>query len=146
MTSAEIRSFIDRFVRAWESQDPAKVAACYADGCEVVSPIFSTLHGRAEVEKSFTDLIKAFALQRIRVDEAVIGSEDPARAAIVLNMQSTHVGEVFGVPGSGKKIERTIAFFLTLKDGAIVREQRIYDFTSMLMELGVLKVKPGHAH
>jgi steroid delta-isomerase-like uncharacterized protein len=146
MTSAEIRSFIDRFVRAWESQDPAKIGACYADACEVVSPIFSTLHGRAEVEKSFAALVKAFALQRIRVDEVVISGDDSQRAAVVLNMQSTHVGEVFGMPASGKKIERTIAFFLTLKDDAIVREQRIYDFTSMLMELGVLKVKPGHAH
>ncbi|MDP2055935.1 MAG: hypothetical protein Q8L75_20040 [Acidobacteriota bacterium] len=40
------------------------------------------------------------------------------------------------------KIQRTIAYFLTLKDGLIVRETRLYDFTSMLMQLGVLRAKP----
>ena len=144
MTSAEF--VVHRPVRLAWKPGPAKISACYAEKCEVVSPIFSTLHSRAEVEKSFADLVKALALLRIRMDEAVISSEDPPRAAIVLNMQSTHIGEMFGMPGTGKKIERTIAFFLTLKDDVIVREQRIYDFTSLLVELGVLKVKPGHAH
>ena len=31
---------------------------------------------------------------------------------------------------------------LSLKDGAIVREQRIYDFTGMLIQIGLLKAKP----
>ena len=57
-------------------------------------------------------------------------------------MKSTHIGEVFGVPPSGKQIERTIAYFLTFKDGLITREVRLYDFTSMLMQLGVLRAKP----
>jgi hypothetical protein len=29
-----------------------------------------------------------------------------------------------------------------LKDGKIVQERRIYDFTGLLIQIGVLKVKP----
>ena len=33
---------------------------------------------------------------------------------------------------------------MTLKDGLIIKETRIYDFTSMLMQLGALRAKPAH--
>ena len=44
---------------------------------------------------------------------------------------------------NAKRIERTIAYFLTFRDGLIVNERRLYDFTNMLMQLGVLKAKPA---
>lgn len=144
MTTAEVRSFLDRFVHAWQGQDVSALGGCYTDDCVVVSPIFSTLRGRSAVEKSYTDLFKALAVRNVRVDDTIIGSEEPARAVVVWNVQSTHVGEVFGMPATGKNIERTVAYFLTIEDGKISRELRLYDFTSMLMQLGVLRAKPGH--
>ena len=144
MTSDEIRSLLDRFRQAWERRDLPALVACYAEDCEVVSPIFRTLTGRSQVEKSYADLAKAFETQQIKVEDIVIGDDDPPRAVIVWHMQSRHVGEVFGMPPSGKKIDVTVAFILTLRDGLIIRETRIYDFTSMLMQLGALRAKPAH--
>jgi steroid delta-isomerase-like uncharacterized protein len=144
MTNAEVRSFLDRFVLAWQGQDVGALAACYTDDCVVVSPIFNTLRGRSAVEKSYADLFRALAVRNARVDDTVIGSEEPARAVVVWNVQSTHVGEVFGMPATGKNIERTVAYFLTLENGKIAKELRVYDFTNMLMQLGVLRAKPGH--
>ena len=143
MTSDEIRSFLDRFVHAWEHQDVAALGACYTDDCVVVSPIFSTLKGRAKVEKSYTDLFLAFANPSIHVDDIIISDSEPARAVIVWTVKSIHAGNIFGMPGSGKHIERTIAYFFTFRDGLIAKERRVYDFTSMLMQLGVLKAKPN---
>ena len=94
--------------------------------------------------KSFTELFKAFETQQITVQDVVIGNDNPPRAVVVWKLQSTHVGEVFGLPASGKRIERTIAYILTLRDGLITKETRIYDFTSMLMQLGALRAKPVH--
>ncbi|MDO8680435.1 MAG: ester cyclase [Acidobacteriota bacterium] len=141
MTSDEIRSFLDRFVLAWGRGDAATLGALYADDCIVVSPIFRTLKGRAQVERSYVDLFKAFEQETIRVDDIVI--EVPARAVVVWTAHSTQVGEIFGMPPTGKKIERTIAYILTLQDGRIAKEVRIYDFTSMLMQIGVLRAKPA---
>lgn len=144
MTNDDIRSFLERFRHAWEKEDVQTLVACYADDCVVVSPIFSTLTGRAHVEKSFIDLFKAFGKQKIEVEDIVIGNEDPPRAVMVWKLQSTHVGEVFGMPPSGKRIAVTICFVLTLRNGLITKDHRIYDFTSMLMQLGALRAKPAH--
>jgi steroid delta-isomerase-like uncharacterized protein len=143
MTSDEIRSFLDRFVRAWEKQDVPALGACYADTCTVVSPIFHTLKGRAQVERPYTDLFRAFSSPSIHVDDTVVSTGTPPRAVIVWTVRSTHTGEIFGVPGTGKRIERTIAYFLTFRNGTIINERRVYDFTNMLMQLGVLKAKPA---
>ena len=144
MTSDEIRAFLDHFRQSWERQDVAALTACYADDCVVVSPIFSTLTGKARVEKAFVDLFKAFQTHNITVVDEVIGNEEPPRAVMLWNIQSSHIGEVFGMPASGKRIDRTMAIILTLKGGLITKETRIYDFTSMLIQLGVLKTKPAH--
>jgi steroid delta-isomerase-like uncharacterized protein len=145
MTNEEIRSFLARFRHAWESQDLTALVACYAEDCVVVSPIFNTVTGRAQVEKTYAELFKAFATQKVKVEDIVIGNDDPARAVVMWNIQSTHVGDVFGMPPSGKRIDRTIAYILTLRDGLIIKERRIYDFTSMLMQIGVLRAKPAHS-
>lgn len=142
--SDQIRDFLEHFRQTWERQDVAGLVSCYADDCVVVSPIFSTIRGRANLEKSFADLFKAFETHKITVEDLIISDDEPPRAVLVWNIQSVHIGEVFGMPPSGKRIERTIAFFLTLKDGRIAKEKRLYDFTSMLMQLGVLKVKPAN--
>jgi steroid delta-isomerase-like uncharacterized protein len=143
MTSDEIRSFLDRFVRAWEKQDVKALGACYCQDCTVVSPIFHTVRGRAQVERSYTDLFRAFASPAVRVDDMVISTGEPPRAVLVWTVQAIHAGELFGMPGSGKRIERTAAYILTFRDGLIVNERRVYDFTHMLMQLGVLKAKPA---
>jgi steroid delta-isomerase-like uncharacterized protein len=144
MTNDDIRSLLERFRQAWESEDVPTLAACYADDCVVVSPIFSTLTGRAQVQKSFSDLVKALASPKIEVIDIIIANDDPPRAVMIWRMQSTQVGEMFGMPASGKRIERTIAFVLTLRDGLIAKEMRIYDYTSLLIQLGALRAKPVH--
>ena len=144
MTNDDILSFLERFRHAWERGDVVELVGCYAQDCVVVSPIFNTLNQRSQIEKSYTDLFKALAFQKITVDDIVIGNEDPPRAVVVWDVHATHVGEMFGVPPSGKQIERTIAFIMTLKDGLITKENRIYDFTSMLIQLGALRAKPVH--
>ena len=143
MTSDEIRSFLDRFVHAWEHQDVAALSACYTDDCVVVSPIFSTNKGRTQVEKSYRDLFMAFTNPTITVDDTIVSDTDPARAVLVWTVKSVHTGNIFGMPGSGKQIERNMAYLFTFRGGLVAKERRIYDFTSMLMQLGVLKAKPN---
>jgi steroid delta-isomerase-like uncharacterized protein len=142
MTSHDIRTLLDEFVQAWQRQDVKALGACYAEDCVVKSPIFNTINGRTQVEQAFADVFRAFTYQTFQVDDIVI-SEEPSRAVLVCTLKSTHVGEIFGMPPSGKQIDRTMAFVQSMTDGKIVREARIYDFTSMLVQLGVLRVKAG---
>jgi steroid delta-isomerase-like uncharacterized protein len=141
MTSDEVRSFLERFTKAWEEGDLVTLAGCYADDCVVVSPIFHTLHGLPQVEHSFRSAFKAFASQSLHVDEVIIDGENPGRAAMVWTTKVKHQGEIFGIPATGKTINVTISLILTLVDGKILREMRVYDFTNMLIQLGVLRAK-----
>jgi steroid delta-isomerase-like uncharacterized protein len=141
MTSEEVRAFLDRFGKAWEEGDLVTLAECYTDDCEVVSPIFHTLHGLPQVEQSFRDAFKAFGTQSMRVNDVIIDAENPRRAAVVWTAKVKHQGEIFGIPASGKIIEATMVLILTLTDGKISREVRVYDFTKMLLQLGVLRAK-----
>jgi steroid delta-isomerase-like uncharacterized protein len=141
MTGDELQAFLDRFAKAWQEGDLVTLADCYADNCEVVSPIFHTLHGLPQVEHSFRAAFKAFAAQSMHVDEVIIDAETRKTAAVVWTAKVKHQGEIYGVAATGKVFEVTIALFLTFADGKIAREVRVYDFTQMLIQLGALRAK-----
>ena len=61
---------------------------------------------------------------------------------IAFHASGTHQGEFLGLPGTGKWVEFRAVFLLTLADDHIVHERRVYDFTGLLIKLGILKVKP----
>lgn len=141
MTSAEIRTFCERFAGAWVREDVDALTACYADDCEVISPIFRTLRGRTEVEGSFRDLFKALSDYNIQVNDIIVDHDGGERAVLVWTAQSTHRGEIFGMPGTGRRIENEVAFIFRFQGDKIALDRRIYDFTRMLMQIGVLKAK-----
>lgn len=140
MTSQEVHDFLERFRTAWLEGNLEGVSDCYVDNCEVISPIFHTVRGRGALENSYRDAFRAFGTVSIKSDEPIIDSEHE-RAAVVWTFKTKHQGEIFGVPASGRMIEITVAFVLTLSNGRILKEVRIYDFAKMLLELGVLRAR-----
>ena len=56
--------------------------------------------------------------------------------------EGTHVGEFLGLPPIGKSFHLKAVLLYELEAGKIVRERRIYDFTGMLMQIGILKARP----
>jgi steroid delta-isomerase-like uncharacterized protein len=141
MTSDEIRVFCDDYARMWERGDIAGLSACYLDTCEVVSPVFNILHGRAQLETSFRELFRAFTDFRFEIDDVIIDLERRERAVMLITAFQTHSGEIFGVPGTGRRFETRVAFVFTFDNGRIARDSRLYDFTGMLMQLGALRAK-----
>jgi len=74
------------------------------------------------------------------VDDLII---DGNRATTVLSVEGTHIGDFLGLPPTGKRFRMSAVFFYELENGQIVRERRIYDFTGLLLQIGVLKAKPA---
>jgi steroid delta-isomerase-like uncharacterized protein len=140
MTSDEIRALLTRFATAWREEDLETLSECYTDDCEVVSPIFHTLRGRAQVEGSFRDLFKSFSNVSFQTEQPIIDAEH-GRAAMVWTLKGKHAGEIFGVSPTGRTIEVNTAFVMTFNNGRILKEVRIYDFAKMLLELGVLRAR-----
>jgi predicted ester cyclase len=61
----------------------------------------------------------------------------------VHTVEGTHMQELLGLSPTGKRFQMSVAFIYELNDHKIVREQRIYDFTGMLVQIGVLKARPA---
>jgi hypothetical protein len=48
-----------------------------------------------------------------------------------------------GLPGSGKAFHIHGVQIFSIVNGLIAHERRIYDFTGLLIQLGVLRGRPG---
>jgi steroid delta-isomerase-like uncharacterized protein len=139
MTRAEIVAFFDARQAAYDNFDAAALASDYADACVVDSPTGGTHTGRTAVQKVLQAVFDAFLDMKIRTDSLVI---DGDRVAQAMSIEGTNMGGFLGLSASGKPFRLTAVFLYELKDRQIVRERRIYDFTGMLTQIGVLKTKP----
>ena len=139
MTRDEVVAFFDRRQGAYDNLDAAMLAAGYADNCTVESPMVGTHNGRATVEQAFRTVFSAFPDHKLQSDGVVI---DGNRVAQILSLEGTNIGGFLGLPPSGKTFRVPAVFLYEFKDRQIGRERRIYDFTGVLMQIGVLKAKP----
>jgi steroid delta-isomerase-like uncharacterized protein len=140
MTRDDIAAVFAEREKLWNSHDVAAFAAHHSERGEVTSPIFGTVHGRDAIEKSYRNLFKTFVDWDFRGEDPVI---DGQRAAQGFTVHMTHAAEIFGVPSSGRRLEiHGVLLFEFDADGKIARERRVYDFTGMLIQAGVLKAKP----
>jgi predicted ester cyclase len=68
---------------------------------------------------------------------------DANQVVEVLTIEGTNVGGLMGLPASGKHFRVPAVFTYELRGDKIARERRIYDFTGMLVQVGVLKARPA---
>ena len=68
---------------------------------------------------------------------------DGDAAAQVVTLEGTDSGQFLGLPPTGKSFRVPAVLLYEFKDGQIARERRIYDFTGLLVQIGLLKAKPN---
>lgn len=141
MSRDEVVRLFEQWQVLWAKRDPAGLSGMYTDDCSVTSPIFGNIRGRAAVEDSNRRLYKVFPdLDLTNLDLIIDGD----RVVQIFNTTATHAGEFMGVPGTGRKAQVHGVRIMRLENGLIKEETRIYDFTLLLMQVGVLRGKPGH--
>ena len=140
-TRSELQTFFERYMETWKRRDPVALAAYYAEDCIVESPMYQTRRGRKEIEEAYRAFLTSFPDAAHVVEAVVI---DPPRIAIFTTINATHVNDFFGLPGTNRKIEiRHSRLFQIDDNGLIAHERRIYDFTGVLVKVGVLKARPA---
>jgi predicted ester cyclase len=140
MTHAELVSFANRHLESMTRHDPVALAAAHAAEGIIESPMFATVQGRVAIEGSYRSLFTSFPDWQIGIDALIV---DPPHVAMLGTATATHVNDFFGHAGTQKKIDIPIARFLTIEKDGITRERRIYDFTGLLVQIGVLRAKPA---
>ena len=140
MSRATLEALVKLQMEALNHHDPAAVAEQHALNGIVESPMFATLRGRKAIEHSHRSFLTSFPDAKFVLDTAVI---DAPRVAMFLKFSATHAGEFYGLPGTNKHIRVLMARLMTIEGGLIAHERRIYDFTGVLVQTGVLRAKPA---
>ena len=68
---------------------------------------------------------------------------DGDRVAEMTTLSGTDTGGFMGRPPTGKPFRVPIVWLFTVKDGQFTRARPIYDFTGLLVQIGLLKAKPA---
>jgi predicted ester cyclase len=141
MTRADMQAVIDTYLAAWTNRAPVTIAQHHALDAVAESPIYATLRGRDAIEEASRAFFTSFPDATQIVEATLV---DPPHAAVFTTVNATHMNEFFGLPGTGRRIEFRNARLIRVDDaGLIVHERRIYDFTGLLVQIGVLRAKPG---
>jgi steroid delta-isomerase-like uncharacterized protein len=137
---AELQAVSDRLQEAFTRRDSAAVAACHTPDGIVESPMFATLRGRKAIEEAQRSFFTVFPDVTMTIDATVI---DPPYVAVFATMHATHVSEFFGLPGTGRQFEVRVSRLFKIQGELIAHETRVYDFTGLLVQVGVLRAKPA---
>jgi len=141
MTRADLQAIVERYLEAWANRDPEEIARFHSDEAVAESPIYSTLRGRQAIQDAARAFYTSFPDAAQAIEQMLI---DPPHAAVFTTVNAKHVNDFFGLPGTGRRIEFRNARLMRMNDdGLIVHERRIYDFTGILVQTGVLRAKPA---
>jgi steroid delta-isomerase-like uncharacterized protein len=136
----EILALFKRRHEALDSLDAPALAMQYTEDCTVESPVAGVIHGRPGVERVYRAWFEAFLDMETEPQQLLIDGE---HAVEVLQVEGTHIGEFMRLPASGKRFHFSAVCVFNFKGLLIERERRIYDFTGLLVQLGVLRTKPA---
>jgi steroid delta-isomerase-like uncharacterized protein len=141
MTTDSIRTFIDRHTASWNRRDAASLSLSHAANCVVVSPMFGRVEGRPAIGGTYAALFSIFPDWEIEFDTPIA---DGARLAVSFSVIATHQGDFMGFAGTGRRCSfEGVSLFDLAPDGLIAAERRVYDFTGLLAQLGVLRIRPA---
>lgn len=140
MTRQDILALLDRRQVAYDRRDVVALTNLHAENGVVESLVAGTVRGRKAIGEVYHAWLTAFP-------DVVITSEllliDGLRAAHVVTHTGTDRGGFMGLPPTGKPFRVPIVYLFEFRDGHILHERRIYDFTGLLVQIGVLKAKPA---
>ena len=140
MTRDDIVALLARRHDAIVRRDAAALMADYAEDAVVESPLAGIVKGREALAQVYRAFWTAFPDRVDRFEEPIV---DGDRAAQVDTITGTDLGGFMGLAPTGKPFRIPIVHLFTFDDRHIVHERRIYDFTGMLVQIGVLKAKPA---
>jgi steroid delta-isomerase-like uncharacterized protein len=140
MTREALKDIAERYVDVWKRRDAAGVALFHATDGVAESPMYATLRGRKAIEHASRAFFTSFPDATFEYDTMIV---DPPNVAVSVTANATHMNDFFGLPGTDRRIEFRVAWLIRTNDeGLIEYERRIYDFTGLLLQLGVLRAKP----
>ena len=140
MNRDDIVALFARRNDAWARRDAAALAADHAENAVAESPIHGRIEGRARIRAAYENWFSSFADLTHTTKDVLI---DGNKAAQFFTMRGTQSAPFGSVPATGRRLDFSGVILFTIgPDGLFIHDQRIYDVTGVLVQLGVLKAKP----
>ncbi len=133
LDKAEAIEFVHRILRAAADRDLALLGSLYSYSAVAVSPVFGEILGRDAILRTWETLFSTLKDVRVQVSDILV---DEQRVAVVSNISATtDRSGWFGFPARGASVEYRMLLLLTIVNGEIVRDERIYDVANVLKRL-----------
>ncbi len=140
MTREEVVSMLDRRFTALNNRDLTTLMTVHDPKGVVDSPLGGHATGTEAIRKVYDSWLASFPDAQFEIEPPIV---DGDRVAQVATVTGTDSGGFMGLPPTGKKFSLPMVFLFTMRDGKIQHERRVYDFTGLMIQLGVLKAKPA---
>lgn len=140
MTRDEIEAFFEGRRQAWLTRDADGLGAFHTENGTMDSPMFGHRQGRHAIADSYRALFATFPDWDFQGEPLLI---DGNRVCQPFTATATHVGPFMGIDGTNRKFKIQGVRLFTMADGLVQHERRMYDFTGLLIQVGVLRGKPA---
>jgi predicted ester cyclase len=141
MTRADIVRMFDQRQDAVDRRDIDFIVGQYAPDCEQISPMAGGIvKGREAIRKLYETWFNGFP-DLVWTSEAPLIDGD--RITQMTTQSGTDTGGFMGLRPTGKPFRVPMVWIFKIKDGQFVHVRPIYDFTGLLVQIGVLKAKPA---
>jgi steroid delta-isomerase-like uncharacterized protein len=134
-----MRQFFDRRTDAYRRRDVDALTSDHAENCVLESPLAGEVRGRTAIENVYRGFLGSFPDFAMDDVELVVEGD---RVVQIATMSGTNTGGFMGMAPTGKRFKFPVVSICSFEDGLIAHERRIYDFTGMLTQVGILKAKP----
>jgi len=119
--------------------DSEALAVLHAEDGVVESPLAGgTATGREAIQEVYQAFF-TWSSPTIEQEELLI---DGSHAMCLYRVSGTDKGGFMGMRPTGRSFAVPMVGIFEVRDGLIARERRIYDFTGLLVQVGVIKAKP----
>jgi steroid delta-isomerase-like uncharacterized protein len=141
MTRDDIVAMFARRQQALDRHDADALAADHSEDSVVHSPMGGgTVTGRDAIARIYSSYFTALADMTFTQEQLLV---DGDHAVLVGRTAGTDTGGFMGMAPSHRAISFPIVLLYELRDGRIIHEHRVYDFTGVLLQIGVIKAKPS---
>ena len=126
-------------LKALARHDAIAAANAHAEDGVYQSPMAGTVIGRGAIAKMYEAWFKGFPDFALAAEELVVEGD---RVIEIGTFSGTDTGGFMGLPATGKQFRLPVVSICTVQDGSIAKVRTIYDFTGLLLQVGILKAKP----
>ncbi|WP_426076354.1 ester cyclase [Janthinobacterium sp. PSPC3-1] len=127
------RIAVETLYRAFSEQNPDLVDAVLAPGWDDIPLAPGQASGPAGIKPIIRSMAAAFPDVHITIHDMV---QEPGKIAVRAEISGTHLGELFGIAPTGKKVSFRLHEFHTVANGLVTTTWHMEDWFGLFLQLG----------